>query len=68
MSAKKILIIEDDVELARFLAQQLERSAYQVFVAYNGQEGLELLRAQNPDLVLLDLMLPEMDGWEVLQV
>ncbi|HXF69701.1 MAG TPA: response regulator transcription factor [Thermoflexus sp.] len=67
MSAKKILIIEDDAELARFLAWQLEQSAYEVSIAYNGQEGLNLLRSQNPDLVLLDLMLPEMDGWEVLQ-
>lgn len=67
LNAKKILIIEDDVELARFLAWQLEQNAYQVSVALNGQEGLDLLHSQNPDLVLLDLMLPGMDGWEVLK-
>ncbi|WP_322798429.1 response regulator transcription factor [Thermoflexus sp.] len=67
MNAKKILIIEDDVELARFLAWQLEQNAYQVSIAHSGQEGLDLLRSQNPDLILLDLMLPGMDGWEVLR-
>ncbi len=67
LNAKTILIIEDDAELARFLAWQLEQSAYKVSIAYNGQEGLDLLRSQNPDLVLLDLMLPGMDGWEVLR-
>lgn len=64
---KKILIIEDDVELARFLAWQLERAAYQVSIAHNGSEGLRLLHTETPNLVLLDLMLPGMDGWEVLR-
>ncbi|MCS7251234.1 MAG: response regulator transcription factor [Anaerolineae bacterium] len=67
MNAKKILIIEDDAELARFLAWQLGQGGYQVLIAHTGQEGLELLRSQNPNLILLDLMLPGIDGWEVLQ-
>lgn len=64
---KKILIIEDDAELARLLAWQLERAAYQVSIAHNSSEGLRLLRTETPNLVLLDLMLPGMDGWEVLR-
>jgi len=64
---KKILLIEDDVELARFLAWQLEQNNYQALVAHSGPEGLALLQAQRPDLILLDLMLPGMDGWEVLR-
>lgn len=61
------MIIEDDAEPARLLAWPLEQNAYQVSIAHSGQEGLDLMRSQNPDLVLLDLMLPGIDGWGVLR-
>ncbi|MBO9362521.1 MAG: response regulator transcription factor [Thermoflexus sp.] len=64
---KKILLIEDDAELACFLAWQLEQDDDRAPVTHSGPEGLPLLQAQRPDQILLDRMLPSMDGWEVLR-
>lgn len=61
---KKILIVED-VELNRDLLVQLLEDRYQLFEAENGPRGLELARRERPDLVLLDISLPGMDGYEV---
>jgi len=65
MSAKKILIIEDDPVLLRGLRDNLEASGYQVHTAKDGQQGLEALLNEAPDLMLLDLMLPKLDGYEI---
>jgi two-component system, cell cycle response regulator DivK len=65
MAAGRILIIEDNVdnlELVRFL---LERSHYEVLPAFDGLDGLVAARKEKPDLILLDLSLPGMDGWSV---
>ncbi|RMG96157.1 MAG: DNA-binding response regulator [Chloroflexi bacterium] len=60
-----ILLIDDDKMITGPLAHTLRQSGYQVWVAHNGQEGLEMALTHNPDLVILDVMLPGMDGWEV---
>ncbi|AGC68432.1 Two component transcriptional regulator, winged helix family [Thermoclostridium stercorarium subsp. stercorarium DSM 8532] len=65
--AEKILIIEDDTRLARFLELELRHEGYEVEIAYDGRSGLEKALSNNPDLVILDLMLPLLSGIEVLR-
>lgn len=65
MSKKRILIIEDVPEVLRGLVIRLERAGYEVITATDGEDGLKKARDENPDLVLLDLMLPKMDGYKV---
>ncbi len=63
MSNGSILIVEDNMdnyELVRFV---LERAGYDVFLAVNGRDGVDAARLQKPDLILMDLGMPEMDGW-----
>jgi len=60
---KKVLIVED-VDLNRDLVVQLLEDQYQVIEAVNGKEGLEVAERERPDLILMDLSLPVMDGWE----
>src|SRR5258706_224286 len=63
MSKGNILIVEDNMdnyELVRFV---LERAGYEVFLAVNGRDGVDAARFQKPDLILMDLGMPEMDGW-----
>lgn len=62
---KKILIIEVEKNLARFVSLELQHEGYEVIVEVNGREGLETALEKEFDLILLDLMLPEMDGFEV---
>jgi two-component system, cell cycle response regulator DivK len=67
MSKGRILIVEDNMdnyELVRFV---LERAGYDVFLAVNGRDGVDAARLQKPDLILMDLGLPEMDGWTASQ-
>ena len=63
--SKKILIIEDEKNLARFVSLELLHEGYEVVVKYSGREGLETALEKDFDLILMDLMLPEMDGFEV---
>lgn len=65
--AIKIVCIEDDREMIELVKLILSRQGYDVFGAAGGKEGLEVIAAVKPDLVLLDLMMPDMDGWEVFQ-
>ncbi len=60
-----ILMIEDDILIQRPVVQALEKNGYTVICARDGQTGLEHALGDNPDLILLDIMLPVMDGWEV---
>lgn len=62
----KIAIIEDDIALADMYKLKLESAGLEVIVAYDGQSGLEMISKDTPDLVLLDLMLPQLTGSEVL--
>lgn len=66
-SIKKIVHIEDELEMIDLVKLILERKGYQVIGAIGGQEGLNAVREHLPDLVLLDLMMPDMDGWDVYQ-
>ncbi len=66
-SSKAILIIEDDVFLSELMAKKLKDSGFKVIKAIDGQEGLEKAASLKPNLILLDLILPGMDGFEVLK-
>lgn len=61
----RVLIVEDDVTLRETLAYNLQRQGYSVFTAADGYQGMQLARDEAPDLILLDLMLPGIDGFEV---
>jgi len=61
----KILLIDDDPTLLDLLSQYLQEAGYQVFTAANGPLGMKLAYNERPDLVLLDVMMPGMDGWEI---
>lgn len=63
----KILVVEDEEKVASFISMGLEEEGYSVDVAYDGRKGLELIQGNAYDIVLLDLMIPEMDGLEVLR-
>lgn len=63
----KVLIIEDEVSLLDVLQKKLEKEGYQVFAAYDGEEGLRQMEAVKPDVVLLDIVMPRINGMEVLQ-
>ena len=63
MTKGRILVVEDNMdnyELVRFI---LERAGYDVFLAVNGRDGVDAARLQKPDMILMDLGMPEMDGW-----
>ncbi|PIV10421.1 MAG: response regulator [Candidatus Portnoybacteria bacterium CG03_land_8_20_14_0_80_41_10] len=64
---KKILIIEDDPFLNEMYATKFSQSGFQVELAVDGQEGLKKIRTIKPNLILLDIVLPKMDGFEVLK-
>jgi len=63
--AIKILVVDDEVHIARILQLTLEQAGYAVALAFDGREALELLRKERPSLVILDLTLPVLDGYEV---
>jgi two-component system alkaline phosphatase synthesis response regulator PhoP len=65
MSQAKILIVDDEPDLVETIRFSLELEGYNVLVATNGEEGLNLARQEKPDLILLDLMLPKLDGYKV---
>ena len=67
VSGKRVVCIEDEPEMIDLVKLILSRRGYQVLGAMGGREGLEAVVREKPDLVLLDLMMPDMDGWEVYQ-
>jgi len=62
---KRILIVDDEEDLVETVSFRLEANGYEVIKAYDGQEGLEKSKKENPGLIILDLMLPKMDGYKV---
>jgi len=65
MNNKKILIIEDEQDIGRLLKRIIEREKFTVFHAETGKAGLDLLYSEDPDLVVLDINLPDTTGWEI---
>jgi len=65
MNQGRILVVDDDKEVVRLMRAYLEDSGFEVMAAYDGESALHTIRRENPDLVLLDLMLPDRDGWDV---
>jgi DNA-binding response OmpR family regulator len=66
-AGKRVVCIEDEPEMIDLVKLILSRRGYQVVGAMGGREGLEAIQREKPDVVLLDLMMPDMDGWEVYQ-
>jgi len=64
--AAKVLIVDDEPYNVDYLEQELEEMNYNIITAFNGQEALDKIRSEEPDLVLLDLMMPVLDGFAVL--
>ena len=65
MSKGRIVYVDDDLELTRLLQITLEDEGYEVFVANEGEEGLGTILEEQPDLVILDVMMPGLNGWEL---
>ncbi|MEZ4678166.1 MAG: response regulator transcription factor [Caldilineaceae bacterium] len=64
-STPRILVVDDDHEIVRVMRAYLEQANFQVFTAYDGASALHTIRHDHPDLLLLDLMLPDRDGWDI---
>ena len=65
MAKKRLLLVDDEVELVEMIKFRLEASGYEVLTANDGQQALEIARREKPGLVILDVMLPKMDGYKV---
>ena len=63
--SKRLLIVDDEKDLVETVAFRLKALGYEVIAAYDGQQGLDMARKENPDLIILDLMLPKIDGYKV---
>ena len=65
MSLKKILVVDDEADLVETVRFPLEMEGFNVLVSYNGEDALNQARKEKPDLIILDLMLPKLDGYKV---
>jgi len=65
MAGGKILVVDDDQNICELLRLYIEKEGYEVVIANDGHKALEIFDTENPDLILLDIMLPELDGWQV---
>lgn len=65
MDSKKILVVDDDENICELLRLYLEKDGFRTVVANDGEQALQLAQVHNPDLILLDIMLPVLDGWQV---
>src|SRR5688500_286813 len=63
----RVLVVDDDSSIRRMIVAALRRGPYQFFEAPNGREALDLMRSEQPDVVVLDLMMPILSGWDVLR-
>jgi DNA-binding response OmpR family regulator len=63
--AQKILVVDDEQDVVKILKVRLEAAGYAVIAAYDGQEGLDMAHNEKPDLIVLDLMLPKLNGYQV---
>lgn len=67
MSKGRILVVEDNMDNYELVRYVLERAGYDVFLAVNGRDGVDAAHAQKPNMILMDLGLPEMDGWNAIK-
>jgi two-component system alkaline phosphatase synthesis response regulator PhoP len=67
-TTQRILVVDDDKEIVRLVGAYLEQAGFQVLPAYDGETALHSLRRDRPDLVVLDLMLPDHDGWDITRI
>ena len=67
-SKEKILVVDDEEDIAKLLKYNLEKEGFKVRIALNGEDALDLARTASPDLIILDLMLPGLHGYEVLRL
>lgn len=67
MPSQRVLIVDDDPDIVEIVRINLEAAGFETLAAGDGAEGLEKVTADQPDLVVLDVLMPEMDGWEVLR-
>ena len=65
---KSILLVEDDVFLAELYATKLNLEGFEISLATDGEKGLKMIKEKKPDLILLDIILPKMDGFEILKI
>ena len=65
MARKRILIVDDDPHITELIRVNLDAAGYEVECAANGREAMERIDAARPDLIIVDVMMPEMDGWEL---
>ena len=65
MSKKRILVVDDEPDLVTMISKNLEKEGYKVEVAYNGVEAMKKVKANPPDAIVLDVMMPEKDGYQV---
>jgi len=65
MAQNKILVVDDDKNICELLRLYLEKEGYNVILAFDGKEGIDKFKSHNPDLILLDVMMPNIDGWQV---
>ena len=65
MLKQRILVVDDDKEVVRLMKAYLEQAKYEVLVAYDGETAVHAIRRDKPDLILLDLMLPDRDGYDI---
>lgn len=63
----KIMVVDDNERILEVLSKVLERKGYEVMVANSGEKCLEMLKSDKPDLILMDVMMPEMNGWKVVE-
>ena len=65
MASGKILVVDDDQNICELLRLYIEKEGFDVVIANDGRKALEMFDQENPDLIMLDIMLPELDGWQV---
>jgi len=65
MAKKKVLIVDDEKDFVEMLSDRLQAKGYEIIKAFDGAEGLEKARASKPDLIILDIIMPKMDGFDV---
>jgi two-component system alkaline phosphatase synthesis response regulator PhoP len=66
--SQRILVVDDDKEIVRIIRAYLEKAGYVVLTAFDGESALHTIRSDRPDLIVLDLMLPDRDGWNITRV